>query len=81
MIAISGWALQFSGFVPNEEQSEVVQWTIKGMIGGAPLICILIGMVAFSRFSLDGAEADRIRAEIARRHKDGNTTPNQISAV
>ena len=81
MIAISGWALQFSGFVPNEEQSEVVKWTIKGMIGGAPLICILIGMVAFSRFSLDGAEADRIRAEIARRHKDGDTTPNQIPAV
>ncbi len=70
MIAISGWALQASGFIPNVEQSETVSWTIKGMTGGAPFVCILIGMFLFSRFSLDGHEAARIRAAIAARKAD-----------
>ena len=67
MVAFSGWALQGAGFVPNAEQTDVVKWTIRGMIGGAPFVCLLIGMVAFSRFSLGDAEAAAIRDEIARR--------------
>lgn len=70
MIAISGWALQWSGFVPNEVQTATVNWTIKGMTGGAPFVCILIGMFAFSRFSLDRREAARIRATIDARDRD-----------
>jgi len=70
MIALSGWALQWSGFIPNETQSETVNWTIKGMTGGAPFVCILIGMFAFSRFSLNGQEAERIRAAIDARKAD-----------
>lgn len=64
MIAFSGWALQLSGFEPHAEQSELTKWTIKGMTGGAPLVCILIGMAAFWRFSLDRKERDRIRVAI-----------------
>ncbi len=75
MIAISGWALQGSGFIANVEQTETVNWTIKGMTGGAPFVCILIGMVAFSRFSLDSREATRIRSAIEARNAD------QTSAV
>lgn len=67
MIAISGWALQASGFVPNVEQTDTVIWTIKGMTGGVPFVCILIGMIAFSRFSLDSREAARIRSELEAR--------------
>ncbi len=67
MIAISGWALQWSGFVANAEQSPLTEWTIKGMTGGAPFVCILIGMLAFTRFRLDSREHARIRAEIERR--------------
>lgn len=71
MIAVSGWALQGSGFTPNIEQTEWTKWTIKGMTGGAPFVCLLIGMVAFWRFSLDSVERDRIRREIdARRSAD-----------
>ena len=67
MVAFSGWALQISGFVPNVPQSELTLWTIKGMTGGAPLICLLLGMWIFSRFSLNGAEAERIRDVIESR--------------
>ena len=67
MVAFSGWALQISGFVPNVPQSELTLWTIKGMTGGGPLVCLLIGMWVFSRFSLDGAEAARIRETIESR--------------
>ncbi len=67
MVAFSGWALQISGFVPNVPQSELTLWTIKGMTGGAPLVCLLLGMWIFSRFSLNGAEAERIRDEIESR--------------
>ena len=70
MIAFSGWALEWSGFVANQPQSEFTLWTIKGMTGGAPFVCLLIGMAVFSRFSLGGAEAARIRAAIEARHAD-----------
>lgn len=64
MIALSGWALQASGFVANLDQSETTRWTIRLMTGGAPFLCLLIGMVAFARFSLDAAERERIRAAL-----------------
>lgn len=67
MIAFSGWALQASGFAPNIEQTEFTKWTIKGMTGGAPFVCLLIGMAAFWRFSLDNKERDRIRLAIETR--------------
>lgn len=70
MIALSGWALQLSGFIPNVAQTQTVHWTIKGMTGGAPFVCILIGMLAFSRFSLDSHESARIRAAIDARNAD-----------
>jgi len=74
MIAFSGWALQGAGFVPNQEQTDLVKWTILGMIGGAPFVCLLIGMVAFSRFSLGDEEASAIRRELARRARVGDSS-------
>jgi len=71
MIALSGWALQSSGFTPNAEQTEWTQWTIKGMTGGAPFVCLLIGMAAFWRFSLDRVERDRIRRVLDERRAAG----------
>ena len=67
MIAFSGWALELSGFVANQEQTEQTLWTIKGMTGGAPFICLLLGMALFSRFSLGGAEAAEIRSALEAR--------------
>lgn len=64
MIVVAGWTLEVSGFERNVEQTEVVKWTIRGLMGGAPFICMLIGMFAFRRFSLTSAEHARIRAVI-----------------
>lgn len=76
MIAFSGWALELSGFIANQPQTERTLWTIKGMTGGAPFVCLLIGMVLFSRFSLGGEEAARIRSALARRRAAAGDSPD-----
>lgn len=75
MIALGGWALQWSGYVNGVPQTEFVKNTILFVAGGVPFICIAIGMVAFTRFSLDSKEHKRIRGELDRR------TAAQASAV
>lgn len=78
MIALGGWALQLSGFVPDVEQTTVTRWTILGLMGGAPFVCILIGMTAFTRFSLTNAEHVRIRRILDERARGsaGASTPS-----
>ncbi|MBW2268646.1 MAG: MFS transporter [Deltaproteobacteria bacterium] len=68
MMALAGWALQASGFEKNVEQTELTRRTILLLMGGAPFLCMLIGMLAFRRFSLTSAEHARIRAEIDARN-------------
>jgi GPH family glycoside/pentoside/hexuronide:cation symporter len=85
MIALGGFALQFSGFVPHAEQTTTTKWTILILMGGAPFLCITIGMIAFSRFSLTGSEHARIRAALDARAR-GEEEPEssirgQTSAV
>ena len=58
------FGLQLAGFVPNTEQTELARWTILGFYGGLPAVCFLIGALLFARFSLDGAEHARIRAQL-----------------
>ena len=67
MIALGGWALQWSGYVNGVPQTDFVKNTILFVAGGVPFICIVIGMIAFTRFSLDSKEHGRIRAELDRR--------------
>jgi len=64
MVALAGWALQWSGYVKDVPQTATTLWTIRLIAGGAPMVCLLIGMTLFSRFSLDSREHARIRAEI-----------------
>lgn len=61
MAFITGYVLQFSGFVPNQEQSMTVQIAIMTLYGLFPLVCYTIGAWMFSKFSLDEAEHSRIR--------------------
>jgi GPH family glycoside/pentoside/hexuronide:cation symporter len=70
MIAISGWALQAAGFQPDAEQTSTARWTILFLMGGAPFLCILIGMAAFTRFRLTNAAHARIRRELDQRVHD-----------
>ncbi len=65
MIFVVGQALEWSAFDPGaERQSELVLTTMVVLMGGAPLVCYLLGAVAFARFSLSEAEHARIRSEL-----------------
>ncbi len=67
MIFITGYVLQFSGFVPNQEQTMTVQVAMVTLYGLMPLICYTIGAIMFSRFKLNEQEHGRIRAELQKR--------------
>ena len=67
MIMITGWVMQFVGYVPNQEQTMTVQVAIAFLYGMLPLIAYFIGAAIFSRFTLDEAEHTRIRAELDKR--------------
>ena len=64
MVVLTGYVLQFSGFVPNQEQTMTVQVSIAFLYGMVPLICYAIGTVLFSRFTLDETAYDKMRAEV-----------------
>jgi GPH family glycoside/pentoside/hexuronide:cation symporter len=67
MILITGWVLQVVGFIPNVEQTMLVQISMVTLYGLSPLVCYTIGTVLFSRFSLDATEHERIRSAISER--------------
>ena len=67
MTMITGYVLQFSGFVPNQEQTQTVMIWMVFLYGMLPLICYVIGAALFSRFSLDEKTHGEIRAELERR--------------
>ncbi len=64
MLALTGFVLEWSGFVPNQPQTMSVQVWIAGLYGLFPLICYTIGAILFSRFKLDEAAYREIRAGI-----------------
>ncbi|MBD3648917.1 MAG: MFS transporter [Pseudomonadales bacterium] len=68
MILITGYVLQFSGYVPNQpEQSMSVQIAMVSLYGLLPLVCYAIGAWMFTKFTLDETLHDGIRRELARR--------------
>ncbi len=68
MILITGYVLQFSGYVPNQpEQTMSVQIAMVSLYGLLPLVCYAIGAWMFTRFTLDEKQHDDIRRELARR--------------
>lgn len=67
MTLITGYVLQFSGFVPNQEQTQSVQISMVFLYGMLPLICYVIGAIMFSRFTLDENEHQIMRAELEKR--------------
>ena len=58
---VTGLALQFSGFMPNIEQSEQVQYWILGLFSLLPGICYLIGAIIFMGFSFNEKEHAAVR--------------------
>ncbi len=62
--ALTGFALQFTGFEPNVEQTETVKLTIRLLFSVFPAAAFVIGISLFLRFRLTGQEHERIRAEL-----------------
>ena len=67
MLLLTGFVLQASGFVPNQQQSMTAQVAMVSLYGMFPLVCYVIGSVMMMRFKLDETEHARIRIELERR--------------
>lgn len=67
VVLLTGIALQVSGFEPNEDQSERVLWTIRGIVGGLPLVVMSGGAFILRKYTIDAAEHARIRNAIEAR--------------
>ncbi len=67
MVWIVGVSLAWSGYVPKQEQTELVKDTLRCLMGGVPALSFAIGALIFREFSLNRAEYARIRAELDRR--------------
>ena len=64
MLLMTGFALEWSGFQPNVEQTMQVKLTMVTLYGLFPLVCYLIGAYLFSKFELDEAAYAKIRASL-----------------
>jgi GPH family glycoside/pentoside/hexuronide:cation symporter len=67
MLLMTGFALEFSGFVPNQEQTMEVQLVMVGLYGLFPLVCYVVGALLFSRFKLDEKAYQKIRQDLDER--------------
>jgi GPH family glycoside/pentoside/hexuronide:cation symporter len=67
MLLMTGFALEFSGFVPNQAQTMEVQLVMVGLYGLFPLVCYLVGAALFSRFKLDEVAYQKIRINLDQR--------------
>ena len=63
-LMFTGFVLSAAGFVPNEEQTRVVELAMCALLGLFPLACYLIGAALFTRFDLDEAAHAEIRAQL-----------------
>ena len=80
MLLLTGFVLDFAGFMPNVEQTMQVKLAMVSLYGLFPLVCYTIGAILFSRFTLDEKAYQVIRTELdARRAEKSNgeaaTTP------
>lgn len=67
-----GFGLQLSGFEPNVQQTEQVQFAIRALFGLLPAAGYVIGALLFLRFSLNEAEHAEIRQSIEARKAPAN---------
>jgi GPH family glycoside/pentoside/hexuronide:cation symporter len=81
MLLLTGFALDLSGFVPNQPQSFTVQATIMTLYALFPLVCYLVGAWLFSNFSLDETAHAEIRAALNARAVSGSTMPSAPGTV
>jgi len=64
MLLLTGFVLEFSGFIPNVEQTMTVKVSMVTLYGMFPLVCYAVGAVMFTKFKLTEAAHAKIRAEL-----------------
>lgn len=74
-IMIAGFVLDIAGFVPNVEQTFVVQVAMCGILGLLPFVCYVIGASLFTRFDLTAEKHQEIVLALARRDKHTSKQP------
>ncbi len=57
-------ALDYLGYVPNQEQTVTVLWGMKFLYCVLPAICMAVGVIVVNHFPIDQQEHQRIREEI-----------------
>jgi len=67
MLLTTGFVLQLSGFVPNQEQTMTVKMAMVTLYGLLPLVCYIIGAYLFSHFKLDEVAHRDIRSQLDQR--------------
>jgi len=68
MLFLTGFVLEFSGFVPNVEQTMTAKIAMLTLYSLMPLLCYVVGAVLIRRFSLDEAAHGEIRAVLDERN-------------
>ena len=66
MLLLTGFVLEYSGFIPNQEQTMTVKMAMITLYGMFPLVCYLIGAYMFTKFKLDEDAHGEIRAGLDR---------------
>ena len=66
---LTGFVLQFSGFIPNVEQSDEVQLWILGLFCLLPAFCYLAGAFIWYRFSFNEIEHADVRKVLESRYR------------
>lgn len=62
MLLLTGFALEYSGFIPNQDQTMEVKFVLTSLYGLLPLICYSIGAaLLFYKFKLGEKEYEKIR--------------------
>jgi GPH family glycoside/pentoside/hexuronide:cation symporter len=74
-LMLTGFVLQYAGFVPNAEQSETARFWIRALYSIFPFICYGLGALLFTRFSMGEEEHQRIRAELDVRNGSNGGSP------
>ncbi len=66
-LMLTGFVLQFSGFVPNVEQTETAKLAIRSLFALFPLVSLWCGALLLSRFALNRQEHAEVRAALDER--------------
>ena len=62
MLLLTGFVLEYSGFIPNQDQTMEVKLALTSLYGIVPLICYSIGAaLLFYKFKLGEKEYEKIR--------------------